>query len=338
MMNVEPLPPWLSAIWARLQATRAADRLAHGLLITGARGVGKRQLAEHFAQSLLCTARQPDGSACGRCADCHLLAAGNHPDLLRIGPDPEAKTDTITIDTIRGFTGREALTPSRAAWKIALIDPADRLNTAAANALLKTLEEPAGRTILCLIGERTGQLPATIRSRCQQIKVPLPSETEALAWLQRHSSHQREQALRLRLAHGAPLLALTGFNDALLEQRRDRLSGFFAVAAGSRDPISEAAAWHTLGAAHMLDWLAGWLCDVLRLSVAAAPPHLDNPDRRSELATLATRLNPADAHRFLRKIFEARHYLEANINPQLLLESLAIDWARLNHAARQRRN
>ncbi len=336
-MHLEPLPPWLNEIWARLHAARAAERLVHGLLITGARGVGKRQLAAHFAHSLLCTARLADGCACGRCADCQLLAAGNHPDLIQIGPDPDSKSDTITIDTIRVFTGREALTPSRSAWKIALIDPADRLNTAAANALLKTLEEPAGRTILCLIGERSGQLPATIRSRCQQLKVALPTEADALAWLQRHSQ-QRDLALRLRLAHGAPLLALSGYDDALLAQRRDCLNGFLALAAGTRDPVREAATWHTVGAAQLLDWLAGWLCDLLRLHVSAAPPRLNNPDRRDEFASLAMRFNAADAHRFLQQIFTARQHLAANINPQLLLEALALDWARFNHTARQRRN
>ncbi|WP_242445330.1 hypothetical protein [Chromatium okenii] len=148
--------PWLTEIWTGLQTARAADRLAHGLLISGPQGVGKRLLAEQLAHSLLCPHCDHDGVPCGTCADCHLLAAGTHPDLTRLGPDPEAKSNLITIDTIRAFTEHESLTPSRAPRKIVLIDPADRLNTAAANALLKTLEEPAGRTILCLIGEQSG--------------------------------------------------------------------------------------------------------------------------------------------------------------------------------------
>ncbi|MBV5311416.1 DNA polymerase III subunit delta' [Chromatium okenii] len=321
--------PWLTEIWAGLQTARAADRLAHGLLISGPQGVGKRLLAEQLAHSLLCPHCDHDGVPCGTCADCHLLAAGTHPDLTRLSPDPEAKSNTITIDTIRAFTEHESLTPSRAPRKIVLIDPADRLNTAAANALLKTLEEPAGRTILCLIGEHIGQLPATIRSRCQHLKVPIPAETVALAWLRSHTT-QRDQTLRLRLAHGAPLRALTEFNDELLEQRRLRLAGFLAIAAKTHDPVAEAAIWNTQGAAQMLDWLAGWLCDLLRLMVAQQPPRLNNPDHQGDFAALAGRISPAAGHRLLRRILEAEIQLNANINPLLILESLAIEWAQIN--------
>jgi DNA polymerase-3 subunit delta' len=322
--------PWLDEIWSRLQASREADRLAHGLLITGPRGVGKRHLVERFARSLLCRERLENDNACGRCTDCHLVAAGSHPDLIRVGPDPEAKSDEIPIGAIRAFAERESLTPSRADWKVALIDPADRLNPAAANALLKTLEEPAGRTILCLIGERIGQLPATIRSRCQQIKAPIPSESDALAWLKEQTA-KGDQSLRLRLAHGAPLRALSEFDDDLLEQRRQRLAGWLAVAAGTRDPVSEAATWNSLGAHQILDWLAGWLCDLLRLIVADTPARLDNPDRRTDFANLARRLDPAAGHRFLQRVLAGRAYTaDTNVNQLLLLESLAIEWSRLN--------
>lgn len=317
-----------------LQTARAADRLAHGLLISGPCGVGKRLLAEQLAHSLLCLQRNNDGVPCGVCPDCQLLAAGTHPDLNRLSPDPEAKSNTITIDTIRAFTEHESLTPSRAPRKIVLIDPADRLNTAAANALLKTLEEPAGRTILCLIGEHIGQLPATIRSRCQHIKIPVPAETVALAWLHHHTS-LRDQTLRLRLAHGAPLRALNEFKDELLEQRRLRLMGFLAIAARTRDPVSEAALWNTHGAAQMLDWLAGWLCDLLRLMVVQNPPRLDNPDHQRDFATLAQRITPAAGHRLLRRILDAQPQLDANINSLLILESLAIEWAQISAVHRK---
>lgn len=321
--------PWLTDIWSRLQAARTADRLAHGLLISGPRGVGKRHLAECLARSLLCRSRAANGTACGVCADCRLLDAGSHPDLIRVGPDPLAKSDEIPIAAIRALTEHESLTPSRADWKVALIDPADRLNPASANALLKTLEEPSGRTILCLIGERIGQLPATIRSRCQQIKAAIPSEADALDWL-RGQTAQGDLALRLRLAHGAPLRALTELDDNLLEQRRQRLAGFFAVAAGTQDPVKEATAWNSLGASLLLDWLAGWSCDLLRLMSAIDSARLDNPDQRADLARLAGRIQPAAAHRFLQRVLEARALAESNANPQLLLESLAIDWSRIN--------
>lgn len=321
--------PWLTDIWSRLQAARTADRLAHGLLLAGPRGVGKRHLADCFARSLLCPSRTTTGAACGQCADCHLLAAGSHPDLIRVGPDPEAKSDEIPIAAIRSFSAREALTPSRAPWKVALIDPADRLTPAAANALLKTLEEPSGRTILCLIAERIGQLPATIRSRCLHIKASIPAESDALDWLRGQTS-QTDLALRLRLAHGAPLRVLSELDDTVLEQRRQRLAGFFAVAAGAQDPLKEAATWNSLGAPLLLDWLAGWLCDLLRLMSAADSARLDNPDQRAGFVRLAEQIELAAGHRFLQRVLDARALVESNVNPLLLLESLAIDWSRIN--------
>ncbi len=320
--------PWLTGIWSRLRGSREADRVAHGLLVSGPSGVGKRHLVELYARSLLCHTRGVDGMACGRCSDCSLLAAGSHPDLIRVGPDPESRSGEIPIGAIRNLSQRESLTPSRAQWKVAIIDPADRLNPAAANALLKTLEEPAGQTLLCLVGERLGQLPATIRSRCQQIKIPVPGESEALEWLKEQGT-AGDLVLRLRLAHGAPLRARCELDETLLEQRRERLDGFLAVAAGSGDPVREAAAWNQLGAPSMLDWLAGWLCDILRLMITAEPARLDNPDRRADFARLARAIEPAAGHRFLQRILEARALAETNLNQLLQLESLAIEWSRI---------
>ena len=117
-------------------------------------------------------------------------------------PDPESKSGEITIDAIRDLTDRVALTTLRGTRKLALIDPADRLNGAAANALLKTLEEPAGDTLLCLIAEQPGRLPATIRSRCQLLRVPIPPADQALAWLTPRLGDAA--AMRLRLAWRRP--------------------------------------------------------------------------------------------------------------------------------------
>lgn len=320
--------PWLGGLWSQLQGARQAGRLAHGLLLNGPRGVGKRHFAECLAHSLLCRSPGPDGVACGRCPDCVLIEAGNHPDLVRVGPDPESKSGEITIATVRGFTERESLTPSRAPWKIALIDPADRLGTSAANALLKTLEEPAGQTILCLIAERTGALPATIRSRCLQLKVAPPAEEVALGWL-RQQSPRGDWDLRLRLAQGAPLRAWADFDDALLEQRRQRLAGFLALADGTQDPLTEAGVWNGLGAKLMLEWLASWICDLVRLMVTEEPVRLENPDQKGAFAALARRIDPAVGHRLLARVLDGRALAESNVNHQLLLESLAIDWARV---------
>ena len=329
--------PWLADDWMRLHQARRDGRLAHGLLFSGPRGIGKRHLVELLARSMLCDTPTADGLACGRCADCALIAAESHPDLLRVGPDPEAKSEEIPVAAIRALVERGALTPSRAAWKVTLVDPADHLNAAAANALLKTLEEPPGAALIVLVTEQPGRLPATIRSRCGQVRIPTPSSTDALAWLSGRIP-QETAALRLCLAHGGPLRALDELDDARLEQRRERIAGFLAIARGERDPLLEAAAWNGLGPRLCLDWLAGWLVDLVRLAVSEHPLRLDNPDQREALHTLARRLEPASLHRLLQRVLRARDLVETRANPQLLLESLSIEWLRVGAGQAIRRS
>jgi DNA polymerase-3 subunit delta' len=322
--------PWLLDDWLRLDGARRAGRLAHGLLFSGPRGIGKRHLVELFARALLCSSPTTGGLACGRCADCVLVAAESHPDLLRVGPDPEAKSEEIPVAAIRALVERGALTPSRAAWKVTLVDPADQLNPAAANALLKTLEEPPGAAIIALIAERPGRLPATIRSRCRQIRIPAPPTEQGLDWLVgRVPEADADAALRLCLAHGAPLRALEELDAELLRQRHERFAAFLAVARGERDPVAEAAAWNSLGARLCLDWLAGWIGDLVRLGATEHPIRLNNPDCSDALSGLARRLEPAPLHRLLQRILRARALVETRVNPQLLLESLSIEWHRV---------
>lgn len=326
--STDVLLPWLREEWTRLSAARRSGRLAHGLLISGPRGVGKRHLAERLAHSLLCGAPDRDGAACGQCADCRLLQAASHPDLLHVGPEPEAKSSEITIGAVRALVERGALTPSRGVYKVALIEPADQLNAAAANALLKTLEEPPGTALICLIAERVGRLPATVRSRCQQVRIGIPPLDQALVWL-RERVPGADLELRLRIAHGAPLRLLQDLDEALLARRRERLDGLVAVARGARDPVVEAAAWSELDLDLALDWLTAWAVDLLRMSAHDAPSWLDNPDQRAGLAALAAGLDVAATHRWLQRLLRVRALGETRINPQLLFEACIIEWARI---------
>lgn len=337
-----PLPmdaplPWLVHDWMRLERAHRAGRLAHGLLISGARGIGKRHLVDLLARSLLCHATTAQGLACGHCADCVLVAAGSHPDLLRVGPDPEAKSDEITIGAVRALVERGALTPSRAGWKVTLIDPADHLNPNAANALLKTLEEPSGEAMMLLVTEQPGRLPATIRSRCQQIRIATPEPAQALSWLAGRIPGGDAAVLRLSLAHGAPLRAVDELDEALLQHRQERVAGFLAIARGERDPVAEAAAWNQLGPRLSLDWLGGWLVDLLRLAATEQPSRLDNPDQREAFIGIVGRLEQVATHRLLQRVLRASALVDTRVNPQLLLESLSIEWLRVGagHASRR---
>ncbi len=324
------LVPWLVPEWERLcQATRA-DRLPHALLLAGPRGVGKRWLGELLARALLCASPRADGRACGLCQDCHLSAGGSHPDLRRLVPDPESKSGEIGIDGVRALTEWASLTAGRRPRKQVLIDPADRLNTAAANALLKTLEEPPGPLLLVLIAEQPERLPATIRSRCQLLKLGVPPREQALDWLSGRLCDPEASAVRLGLAHGGPLRALTELEPSTLEAHARLRSSLAGLASGALDPVREADGWNQVGARLSLDWLAGWLCDLVRMAQGGPRARLDDPGSRDAFGELGARLDPAPTHRLLRRVLEARGLVDTTVNPLLLLESLLILWSRLN--------
>jgi DNA polymerase-3 subunit delta' len=193
----EPSPvrlPWLPMLpWQRAAALSVlAQRSSwpHALLLHGPRGIGKHALALNLAQALLCEAPQTDGLACGTCPGCRYAAAGQHPDLMRLELvviDPDEGTletvETIGIDRVRALTDFAQLTSHRQRAKVAVIAPAERMNAAAANALLKTLEEPPPATYVILVSDQPGRLAPTILSRCRKLAAPLPTPAEARDWL-----------------------------------------------------------------------------------------------------------------------------------------------------------
>jgi len=322
------LPPWLAAAWHALQKMRGAGRLPHALLIVGPAGVGKRRLVERLAGSLLCPSLGPDAEPCGRCQDCRLLGAGTHPDLVRVGPDPQGKSDEIRVASIRDLIESEGLTPTRGARKVICIDPAERMNPSAANALLKTLEEPSPGTLFCLVTERAHLLPATVRSRCQRLPLGLPDEAQALDWLAGRVG-VGDPRLLLRLAHGAPLRALALADAAWLARRDAAFAAFLAIGQGRSDPVAEAQGWSDLVPRVSLEWLGGWVSDLLRLAADPGVGYVSHPDKRGALAELAARLDAPAAHRYLQRVLRARASQDSTLNPQMLHEGLLIGWAEL---------
>ncbi len=184
-LDLAPLPidllPWHDAACDRLTAAVAAQRLSHGLLLQGPAGVGKERFASALAAALFCTGRGERLVACGECAECVLSKAGTHPDLhwLRIPEDKKS----IGVDQVREVCEQLAMTSMRRGYRVAVIAPAEKMTSSAQNALLKTLEEPAPRTVLVLVTARPSALLATLRSRCQRIEVARPGNALALRWL-----------------------------------------------------------------------------------------------------------------------------------------------------------
>jgi DNA polymerase III subunit delta' len=312
--------PWQVSQWQRLQAARHQNRLAHALLLYGPEQTGKRRFAEALAQGLLCASPLADGLACGHCRSCLLLLAGNHADLGFLEPEEESKV--IKIDAVRQFTGSEALSSQSGGYRVLLIHPADAMNQSAANALLKTLEEPSPSTLMLLVSSRPAALPATIRSRCQAIGFPLPAAEQALPWLE--SQEKADWRTLLAAAAGAPLKALAWSAEGMSQARRQQQEEVLALLEGRVDPVRLAEGWQKRDADLLLQWFATLILDISRLAIQPDYLGLFNPDARDRLTQLAGRRRAASWHKILQNVLTVRMMLNRPLNLQLQLEALLI--------------
>lgn len=314
--------PWQSALWSRVQAARAAGRLAHALLLAGPRGVGKQAFAQRLAASLLCESPGADGEACGHCRGCMQESAGTHPNriwLQRELNDKGKQKRDISMDQLREMMDRLTLSTHYAQTRVVVIDPADALNTAGVNALLKTIEEPPARSQVLLISERPMALAATLRSRCQRLDVPLPSSAQACAWLQQAEPAMDAEAA-LREAGGAPLTALALHRSGQLEQRRAWRQTLLDLAERRIDPLAAAA---RVDKDQVEEWLRAVVAFLHALLRAQAGVPTD-----TALAGLARVLGADATESMLTETVEGQRRLAGNANAALLVESLMIGWWR----------
>ncbi len=265
--------PWHAGHWERLQARRQRDAMPHALLLCGPAGLGKRAFMRQFVNGLLC--QHPEqGSACGRCRSCLLLAAGTHPDLVELGlglRKDGVQRREIVVEQVRELSARLAMSSQFGGWQVAVIDPADAMNSAAANALLKTLEEPSSQTLLILLADAPWMLPQTIRSRCQRIEFQLPSASVAMAWLQEQGVADPEHALAA--AGGNPGLARDWSAQGALDRRKGVRKDLAALAAGRGEPMEVVRRWLDDEPAQRLWFAAQAVADELKArgTGAAAP-------------------------------------------------------------------
>lgn len=317
--------PWQRGLWTRLQQARQQGRMPHAMLFSGPAGVGKTHFARLFSRGLLCHSPNEQGEPCGQCRQCHLLRTGNHPDLQLLGPEEGSKSGEIKVDMIRSLTSGTALTAHSGGPKVVLIKPAERMNPAAANSLLKTLEEPTTNTILILLSDHPSRLLPTIRSRCQQFVFPHPKQAEALSWLEHRVTPGKAKTL-LYLAGGAPLRALELASEEVLNWRTESFTAFIGLVQAGRDPVKLATEWSKQDYRQLMEWLMGWIIDMIRLRVSPNPPFLFNWDEKPTLQSVAEQLDSSVLQRFLVQVYESRNLVETNLNPQLLLEKLLIEW------------
>lgn len=331
-------------VWRELCARRG--QLPHALLLSGQRGIGKLALARAFADALLCARPSSSAVACGSCPACNWLAQGNHPDLrllqpaaLAEGDAPEAKegdetaggkkaSQQITIDQVRDLDDFLHVGTHRQGLRIILLNPAEAMNRATANALLKSLEEPLAGTLFMLVASETHRLLPTIRSRCQHVPIPQPARSLAVDWLR--AAGLAEPDDWLALAGGSPLLAL----DLSRSSERLLLAAWLAeVAHGERiDPLVAAAnvdkvvrAEKRPGALkHTVDWAQKWLLDLILASEGLSPRYF-----RAQAALLQRLAALSDSRRLLafeRKALQYKVQCEQPVNSRLFLEDFFLNY------------
>lgn len=318
--------PWLRQAWQSLVSHSAVGRIPHALLMHGPHGLGKSALARTYARRLLCAT--PTDLACGTCPSCLLFEADTHPDFKWIAPEEPGKF--IKVDAIRRLINDLSLKSQYDGYRVVVIDSAHRMNTSAANALLKTLEEPADRTVIMLLSDRATDLPATILSRCQKFAILLPAPAVTLSWLALLRPGCAAAAL-LATAGGSPLaaLAICDGDDDGVGRRLAFLSDFCNLLEGREDPVALAEKWTALNVEELLDWLASWLIDLMRLVSAPGYSVLRNPDLAEDMRRTAARLDSGCLSNYWTQVLQSRRAVAGQANRHLLLEGLLIQASEL---------
>ncbi|MDR5750653.1 MULTISPECIES: DNA polymerase III subunit delta' [unclassified Caballeronia] len=334
--------PWQTDNWSRLQQLRA--HWPHALLLHGEAGIGKLKFAQHLAQGLLCEARQQNGEPCGKCAACVWFSQGNHPDYRAVVPEALAalvgaqsaeadeksdgdegkKTRTpskeIKIEQVRALLDFCTLGSHRGGARVVLLYPAEALNVAAANALLKTLEEPPSGVVFLLVSARVDRLLPTITSRCRQWPMAVPQGDAAVVWLAQQGV--ADPAALLAEAGGAPLAALALAAD---ENRPLRDFTLAQLAAGPNcDAFACGENLQKLPVPLVLGWLQRWLYDLLAQRTAGRPRYF--PNAAKALDRCARQADGDALARYMKTVTRQRAVENHPLNARLVFEELFIGY------------
>ncbi|MDZ4203118.1 MAG: DNA polymerase III subunit delta' [Gallionella sp.] len=326
------LYPWQNNEWARLQELR--KRPPHGLLFKGPAGIGKFDLAMRFATSLLCEHLADSGLACGNCPSCHWFEQGSHPDFRLLQPDAlNAETEEgesgkkaskqISVDQVRGLGDFLGMTAHQGGRRVVVIHPAEAMNTNAANALLKSLEEPPQGLLFILVSHKPQQLLPTILSRCQSFPLAAPDAQSAAKWL---AAQGVQNAAETLAASGfAPLPALK-----LLDQTGSDERGKLLRAVRQPDTLDVFALAEALQKTEqvlVVQWLQQWCYDLASMKLAGTSRY--HPADEAVIRKLVASVEPLALARMQKHLQTAKREAQHTLNPKLFLESLFFSYRQL---------
>jgi DNA polymerase-3 subunit delta' len=305
----------------------ASGSVSHAYLFTGPSGVGKTTLARALAAALLCQGESEKEPPCSACRACALVASGNHPDLHVV--QSERVGARLKIEQVRDLQRQLALTPVEARWRVAILRRFEEATTSAANALLKTLEEPPSYVLIAVLASDADRLLPTIVSRCQQVPLqPLSIAVVRRALVERWSAGAEQAELLAHLSGGRLGWAVRTLDDRAVLQRRvqrlDDLDRMLGASSAQRFRYAERLARDPTATQETLDLWIGWWRDVLLCAAETNTP-LTNVDRRSTLRDYAHRFEVEGSAAVLEALRSAAERLRRNANPRLTLEVLMLD-------------
>jgi DNA polymerase-3 subunit delta' len=324
--------PWQDSDWKRLREVRR--RPPYGLLITGARGIGKFDLAVNFAQSLLCRQPDIDDKSCGTCPSCRWFDQESHPDYRLIQPEAlDARTATadggkkpskqISVDQIRSLADFVGMSAHQGGRRVVVIHPAEAMNANAANALLKSLEEAPEGLLFILVTNNLPELLPTIRSRCMFFNVCAPDRTAAVAWLRGKG-----------IANADAVLALSGYSplDAIRPEQRayDELREKLLRAVrnpSTLDVFSVADTLKNTEQTLVVQWLQQWSYDLNAIKFSGRLRY--HPGEETTITRLVQSVEPLKLAALQKHLITAKREAQHTLNARLFFESLLLTYRRL---------
>jgi DNA polymerase III subunit delta' len=321
--------PWQKNDWARLQELR--NRPAHGLLFQGTKGIGKLDLAINFAQSLLCQHPEDTGFACGKCPSCHWFEQGSHPDYRLLQPEAlsldgdesdefkpvsgKKPSKQVSVDQIRGLADFLGMSAHQGGRRVIVIHPAEAMNTNAANALLKNLEEPPPGVLFILVSHKPQQLLPTILSRCLSFALTAPDVASATRWLAEQGVKNPADALAV--SGFAPLQAVQ-LDEQLGSEEREKL--LRAVRQPTTlDVFALAEALQKTEQVLVVQWLQQWCYDLSSMKLAGRLRY--HPSEEAAIKKLVESVAPLNLARLQKHLHTAKREAQHTLNPKLFFES-----------------
>lgn len=349
--------PWQSNDWLHL--LELSKRPPHGLLFKGNKGIGKLDLAMNFAQSLLCEQADDEHLACGKCPSCHWFEQGSHPDFRFIQPGALSvemqesvlfeKSSTlrnwtrrsaeealdeqqrkgkkpskeVSVDQIRGLSDFLGMTAHQGGKRVVVVHPAEAMNTNAANALLKNLEEPPQGMLFILVSHKPQQLLPTILSRCLSFALSAPDAESASNWLKAQGVKNPSEAYA---ASGFSPLQAVHIDDQLGSEERDKLLRAVRQP-DALDAFALAEAMQKTEQVLVVQWLQQWCFDLNAMKMSGKLRY--HLGEEAVISKLITTVDPLDLARMQKALLTSKREAQHTLNPKLFFESLFLAYRQL---------